>query len=217
VTSIAGINSCRLAFLGRADHAGTSSMDQRRDAALGASAFTLAVSDTVTRYFPGCTANVGAMRFEPGAFNIVPARVEVDLEFRAPDAGTFGRLESALVSCARDQAARFGLELRVDWLGKCDPAPMSEVTQRALRVAADALELRHISLASGAGHDGQSLVGACPVGMVFVPSVDGASHSPREFTRWEDCVNGANVLLHAVLRLASDLPSTGAGSSAGGT
>jgi N-carbamoyl-L-amino-acid hydrolase len=208
VTSIAGINSYRLAFLGRADHAGTSSMDQRRDAALGASAFTLGVRDTVIRDFPRCTANVGAMRFEPGAFNIVPARVEVDFEFRAPDAGTFSRLESALLSCAGDQADRFGLELRVKWLGRCDPAPMSEVTQRALRAAADALELRHFSLPSAAGHDGQSLVGVCPVGMVFVPSIEGASHSPQEFTPWEDCVNGANVLLHAALRLALDLSST---------
>jgi N-carbamoyl-L-amino-acid hydrolase len=56
---------------------------------------------------------------------------------------------------------------------------------------------------SGAGHDGQSLADMCPVGMIFVPSVDGASHSPREFTKWEDCVNGANVLLQAALRLGA--------------
>ena len=59
-----------------------------------------------------------------------------------------------------------------------------------------------VSFFSGAGHDAQSLAGVCPVGMVFVPSVGGASHSPREFTRWVDCVNGANVLLQAALRMA---------------
>jgi N-carbamoyl-L-amino-acid hydrolase len=62
--------------------------------------------------------------------------------------------------------------------------------------------LTHISLPSGAGHDGQSFDGVCPVGMIFVPSKEGASHSPREFTEWNDCVNGANVLLQTVLRLA---------------
>jgi acetylornithine deacetylase/succinyl-diaminopimelate desuccinylase-like protein len=60
-----------------------------------------------------------------------------------------------------------------------------------------------MSLSSGAGHDGQSFDGLCPVGMIFVPSGDGASHSAREFTEWEDCVNGANVLLQTALRLST--------------
>jgi acetylornithine deacetylase/succinyl-diaminopimelate desuccinylase-like protein len=77
-----------------------------------------------------------------------------------------------------------------------------DVAQRAFAEAADALGLMHVSLFSGDGHDAQSLAGVWPVGMVFVPSVGGASHSPREFTRWVDCVNGANVLLQAALRMA---------------
>ena len=72
----------------------------------------------------------------------------------------------------------------------------------AITAACDALNFSHTSLPSGAGHDGQSLAGLCPVGMIFVPSVDGASHSAREFTDWRDCINGANVLLQTVLELA---------------
>ena len=78
---------------------------------------------------------------------------------------------------------------------------MSEKIQHIFADACDDLGLTHTSLVSGAGHDGQSLTDICPVGMIFVPSVDGASHSSREFTEWEDCVNGANVLLQAALRL----------------
>ena len=78
---------------------------------------------------------------------------------------------------------------------------MSEQAQQAFAGTCDDLGLSHVSLTSGAGHDAQSLADLCPVWMIFVPSVDGASHSPREFTKWEDCVNGANVLLHAALRL----------------
>jgi beta-ureidopropionase / N-carbamoyl-L-amino-acid hydrolase len=63
------------------------------------------------------------------------------------------------------------------------------------------LGLSSTVLASGAIHDGQSLAEMCPIGMIFVPSVDGASHAPREFTKWEDCMNGANVLLQTALRL----------------
>jgi N-carbamoyl-L-amino-acid hydrolase len=63
------------------------------------------------------------------------------------------------------------------------------------------LGLSHVALASGAIHDGQAFDGICPIGMIFVPSVDGASHALREFTRWEDCVNGANVLLQTVVKM----------------
>ncbi len=79
---------------------------------------------------------------------------------------------------------------------------MSPQARRAISGAADALGLSYVDLASGAGHDPQSLAGLCPVGMLFVPSQGGASHSPRELTLWEDCLNGANVLLQAALRLA---------------
>jgi N-carbamoyl-L-amino-acid hydrolase len=202
VTGIAGINSYRLAFVGRPDHAGTTPMRDRRDAALGASAFTLAARELVLRDFPACVANVGEMRFTPGAFNIVPGRVELALEFRAPDAEKFRRLERALLERAREEAGRFDLELEIEWLGKCDPAPTSQAARRAFAGAAAALGLKHVSFATGAGHDGQSFASVCPMGMIFVPSVDGASHSPREFTRWEDCVNGANVLLQGALRFA---------------
>jgi N-carbamoyl-L-amino-acid hydrolase len=202
VTGIVGMCSYQLMFVGRADHAGTTSMADRRDATLGASSFALAAREVVLADFPDCVANVGDMRFAPGAFNIVPAQVVLALEFRAPEPALFHRLDDALLERARVEAERFGLGLEVERLGWLDPAPMSDVAQRAFAEAADALGLTHVSLFSGAGHDAQSLAGVCPVGMIFVPSVEGASHSPREFTRWEDCVNGANVLLQATLRMA---------------
>jgi acetylornithine deacetylase/succinyl-diaminopimelate desuccinylase-like protein len=157
----------------------------------------------VLRAFPDCVANVGQVRFAPGAFNIVPARADVALEYRAPRAGEMERLGAALVKEAHVAAERFDLGLEVEPLGQHEPAPMDEGAQAALVAAAEALGLTHVSLPSGAGHDAQSLAALCPAGMLFVPSVDGASHSPREFTRWEDCVNGANVLLQAALRMAS--------------
>ena len=178
-------------------------MDDRRDASLGASAFTLATRELVMTKFPNCVVNVGKMDFAPGAFNIVPAQVDVSLEFRSPDEEEFKRLDAALLELANTEAARFGLKLNVNFLGNHSPSIMSDAVQNAYAKACDDLGLSHISLTSGAGHDGQSLADLCPVGMIFVPSVDGASHSPREFTKWEDCVNGANVLLQAVLRLGT--------------
>jgi N-carbamoyl-L-amino-acid hydrolase len=204
VSAIVGIWSYRLSFIGRADHAGTSTMDDRLDASLGASAFTLAAREIVMKDFPTCVVNVGKMQFAPGAFNIVPARVGVSMEFRSPDEEEFNRLDSVLIARAKAEAQRFGLELKIEDLGKHSPSPMSEVARHAFAEACYALGLTHVPLTSGAGHDAQSLADLCPVGMIFVPSVDGASHSSREFTNWEDCVNGANVLLQAALNLAAE-------------
>jgi beta-ureidopropionase / N-carbamoyl-L-amino-acid hydrolase len=203
VTAIVGIWSYHLSFIGKADHAGTTTMEDRRDASLGASAFTLAAREMVMRDFPNSVVNVGKMEFVPGAFNIVPSQVDVSLEFRSPEEEEFNRLDKALLELARSEAARFGLDLQTEFLGKHSPSLMDADVRGAFAEACDALGLSHMPLPSGAGHDAQSLADLCPVCMIFVPSVDGASHSPREFTKWDDCVNGANVLLQAALRLAS--------------
>ena len=203
VSAIVGIWSYRLSFIGRADHAGTTTMQDRLDASLAASSFTLGARELVLRDFPNCVVNVGKMDFAPGAFNIVPAQVDVSLEFRSPNEEEFRRLDVALLELAGHEALRFGLELRVEFLGKHLPTLMNDKVQQAYAEACDDLGLTHVSLTSGAGHDGQSLADLCLVGMIFVPSVDGASHSPREFTKWEACVNGANVLLQAALRLGA--------------
>lgn len=202
VSAIVGIWSYRLSFIGRADHAGTTTMGDRLDASLGASEFTLAARDTVMNDLRDCVVNVGNMQFSPGAFNIVPARVDVALEFRSAEAEKFKRLDSILLAHAQEAANRFGLTLNVEPLGRHPPSLMDNWLQDTFASACDGLELTHMTLSSGAGHDVQSFDGLCPVGMIFVPSKDGASHSAREFTEWQDCVNGANVLLQTVLRLA---------------
>jgi N-carbamoyl-L-amino-acid hydrolase len=202
VSAIVGIWSYRLSFIGRADHAGTTTMDDRLDASLGASAFTLSAREIVIKDFPDCVVNIGKMDFAPGAFNIVPARVDVSLEFRSPDEEEFNQLNSVLLELARQDASRFGLDLKVEFLGKHSPSLMNHQVQSTFAEACVDLGLSHMPLTSGAGHDGQSFDGLCPVGMIFVPSKDGASHSAREFTEWADCVNGANVLLQTVLKLA---------------
>jgi beta-ureidopropionase / N-carbamoyl-L-amino-acid hydrolase len=202
VSAIVGIWSYRLSFLGRADHAGTITMEDRRDASLGASEFVLAARDTVLHDFRDCVVNIGNMEFSPGAFNIVPAQVDVALEFRSAEEEKFQRLDSLLLGHAQEAAKRFGLELKVEPLGRHSPSFMDERVRDTFAGACDDLGFNYISLPSGAGHDGQSFDGVCPVGMIFVPSKDGASHSAREFTEWQDCVNGANVLLQTVLKLA---------------
>jgi N-carbamoyl-L-amino-acid hydrolase len=202
VSSIVGIASFRLRYRGRANHAGTTPMEARADASLGAATFTLTAREMVLRDFKDCVVNVGQMNFKPGAFNIIPGLAEFSLEFRSPDARQLADLERSLLGLAEIVGRQYGLKLEVEPAGHCVPAQMSEVAQAAIRAAADSLALSHTPLHSGAGHDAQSLAAISTAGMIFVPSRDGISHSPLEYTEWEDCLGGTNVLLRAALKLA---------------
>ena len=203
VSAIVGYGSYRMSYVGRADHAGSTAMEDRLDAGQGVAAFILAARETVMQDFPNCVANVGKLEFAPGASNIVPARADFLLEFRSPDAEQLSKLDTVLMQLAKQKAEQFGLQLSAEPLGKHVPNLMSAEIQQAFQRSCEGVGLSSTVLASGAIHDAQSLVDVCPIGMIFVPSVDGASHAPREFTKWEDCVNGANVLLQTVLQLAA--------------
>ena len=207
VTGIVGSSSFRVVFEGAARHAGTTPMDMRRDAAIGAAAFVLAVKETVGRDFPGCVATVGDIAIEPGSFNVVPGRARLALECRSLMASELDALERALADRARAEAAAHDLDVRIEHVGRWEPVATADVVRDAFANAAAELELMTMELPSGAGHDAQSLAPITHSGMVFVPSKGGVSHDPAELTAWEDCVNGANVLLGATLELSRSLVS----------
>jgi N-carbamoyl-L-amino-acid hydrolase len=205
VTDIAGIAFYKLIFKGRPDHAGTIPMDERLDAGLGASALTLSLREILLKQFPDCYANIGDVRYEPGAFNIVPEKAILSLEFRSTSQTQLENLKTAILERARQEARRYALGLDIEFLGERHPVEMSLIARQVIGQAAWRLDLRTKDLVSKAGHDAQALAALCPTGMIFVPSVRGVSHSPDEFTEWQDCVNGANVLLQAVILLAKRL------------
>lgn len=207
VTGITGASSFRIEFGGDARHAGTTPMDDRRDAAVGAAAFVLGVRETVIRDFPGCVATVGDLVTEPGAFNVVPGVARLRLECRSLDSAELDALSRALVKRAHDDAAAFGLDVTVERVGHTEPTPTDDGVRLVLAAAATALGLRTMELPSGAGHDAQLLAAVIPSGMVFVPSSGGVSHDPSEHTSWQHCVNGANVLLGATIQLARAEPA----------
>jgi beta-ureidopropionase / N-carbamoyl-L-amino-acid hydrolase len=193
VTAIVGARSYRVTFDGRAAHAGTTPMDARADAGLAAARFVDRVNGIVVDEFPGCVATVGALELEPGAFNVVPGRAHVSLEFRAQDEETLDRLQGRLFE---------GVEAEVERVARWEPTPLDREARAAIAHAAEALGLSWRELSSGAGHDAQALARVTRSGMLFVPSQGGVSHNPGEHTAWDDCVNGANVLLHAALALS---------------
>ncbi len=205
VTGIRGNASFEVVFHGAARHAGTTPMDLRRDAGLGAAQLALAVHEVIRRDFPECVANVGDVAIEPGAFNVVPERATLKLEVRSLDEAELRSLAAVVGDLARAAARRWNLEVAVEPVGWWAPGLTHPRVRDALAGSARRLGLSATEMPSGAGHDAQVMARITPSGMVFVPSRDGISHHPDEFTDLEDCINGANVLLGAALALASSL------------
>jgi N-carbamoyl-L-amino-acid hydrolase len=205
VTGITGTASFLVVFEGEARHAGTTPMDARHDAAVGASAFVLDVRATTMRDFPGCVATVGDIAIEPGSFNVVPGRATLRLECRSVDPPNLEELARSLDERARAAAEDYGLGVTIDPVGRHEPAPTAEPIRAAFGSAAAELGLTTMALPSGAGHDAQPLAAITPSGMIFVPSRGGISHDPAELSSWEDCVNGANVLLNAAVLVAETM------------
>jgi N-carbamoyl-L-amino-acid hydrolase len=204
VTGIVGAASLTVVFDGEARHAGTTPMNARRDAAVAAAALVLGVRELVIRDFPGAVATVGDIEIEPGSFNVVPGRATLRLECRSLYAREVETLERSLTTLAQATAEAHGLGVTIEPVGRVAPAPTAEGIRVALTSAASDLGLTTMDLASGAGHDARSLAAITASGMVFVPSQGGISHDPAEETAWADCLNGANVLLNAAVRLAED-------------
>jgi beta-ureidopropionase / N-carbamoyl-L-amino-acid hydrolase len=212
VVGIVGIRQWEVTVDGVASHAGTTPMEGRRDALLAAARFVDAVHRMVTAEPGRQVGTVGRIQALPGAANVIPGRVIMTLELRDLDEERILALYERAVGEATDIAVATGTSFDFHPTLVNPPAPMSERVRSAIADAVSALALRAIGMPSGAGHDAQNMARLGPAGMVFVPSVGGVSHSPREYTRGEDVVNGANVLLGAVLRLDEGFDSGDRGS-----
>jgi N-carbamoyl-L-amino-acid hydrolase len=202
VEGIVGIGWWDVTVEGFANHAGTTPMDRRHDALLSAARFVQAVNEIVRAESGRQVGTVGRIEAFPGAPNVIPGLARTSLEIRDLDrekiARLYQRVERAAHAIGREDGTSFTFRRTAD----IEPAPTDPRIREIIRTAARDLGLSTSDLPSGAGHDAQDMTRLGPVGMIFVPSVGGVSHSPRELTRPEDVVNGANVLLGAVLALA---------------
>lgn len=207
VTAIVGIRNFRLRFLGEAAHAGTMPMSERKDALWGAAQFLLRARELVMSKFTPGVINFGQLRIEPGASNIVPAAAVLEMEFRNGSAERLDQMEQELFALFTATGLEFGLGTSHEPVPSTEPCQMDERIVRAIEAAAMKCGLSHQRMLSFAGHDTQSMARIAPSAMFFVPSVNGISHSPLEFTAERDCINGANILLNAVPSLAADFAS----------
>jgi beta-ureidopropionase / N-carbamoyl-L-amino-acid hydrolase len=188
---------------GFANHAGTTPMPERRDALIAASQLTIAVREAVTKLPGRQVGTVGQLDVTPNAPNVIPGVVRMTIELRDLDAAKLARIFDDIHQRAKAIATATGTEIAVTELSRNRAALASPDMQRTIELASAGLGLRTARLPSGAGHDAQMMAQLSPMGMIFVPSVAGISHSPKELTRWDDCANGANVLLASVVAIDS--------------
>ena len=199
VQGIVGITRWSCVVTGFANHAGTTPMDRRRDALAAAARELLAVRDVVRGESGGQVGNVGYMKVEPGAINVIPGRVEFPIELRDLDAAKVERMWTNIAEKIKQIDKEENVETVCEKSAVVKPAKTDAAMQSAIREAAKQLGLATMDLPSGAGHDAQEMAPVAPFGMIFVPSRGGISHSPKEFTSWADVANGAEVLYRTIL------------------
>jgi N-carbamoyl-L-amino-acid hydrolase len=199
VEGIVGIQQWDVTVTGVSNHAGTTPMDKRQDAMLAAARF-IDMVNRVVRATPGRqVGTVGRIEAKPGAPNVIPGSVVCSLELRDLDARTITRLYDAIAGEATRIGQATGTTFAYRELHAQVPAPSDPRMRETIKAAADALGLSTRVMPSGAGHDAQAIAQLGPMGMIFIPSVGGISHSPKEFSHAADIERGANVLLGAVM------------------
>jgi N-carbamoyl-L-amino-acid hydrolase len=201
VEGIVGIKQWEVTITGFANHAGTTPMDQRHDALLSASRFVEAVNRVVTSIPGRQVGTVGRMHAFPGAPNVIPGQVACTLELRDLDAAKIDTMYARIADEAKRIGGENGTSFAFRSLHENVPAPSDPRVRSLIADSARELGLTARVMPSGAGHDAQAMAQLGPMGMIFVPSIGGISHSPKEFSRPNDVVNGANVLLATLLRL----------------
>ncbi len=201
VTGIVSVQRRRIHITGMQNHAGTTPMNARRDAGRAAARVATDLKGLVQAVDQDAVANVGSMRFEPGAVNVVPGRAEFTLEVRHLDEGVVGqilrRFEERLAEICGEEACRFEILLLSEVAGaRMDPDIMTTLDR-----VCEELGRPHRRLWSGAGHDAQVLARHVPTGMLFTPSRKGISHAPGEGTDDAHLILGARALLAAIRAL----------------
>ncbi|MBT8488659.1 MAG: Zn-dependent hydrolase [Gemmatimonadetes bacterium] len=201
VEGIVGIMRWNVVAEGMTNHAGTTPMDRRTDALVGSARFIEAVYRTALEMPGRQVATIGIIEPEPGAPNVIAGRVRMTLEIRDLSMDGIGAVFDAVQEQAAAIETDTGVAFSFERFYTSRAAPTDPRLRDMIEDSATELGLSSQRMPSGAGHDAQSMALIGPVGMIFVPSVDGISHAPEERTELADVVNGSNVLLRTLLSL----------------
>lgn len=201
VQGVVGMLRQLITITGQANHAGTTPMNMRQDALVAAAQTILAVKKIALSMPSQPVATVGYLNVSPNAVNIVPGKVELTVDMRDLSQDCLDSMMSRLLRELNAIAAETNTEVDVAPVLCVQPTPAAPQVQETIAAVCQQLNLSHRYMPSRAGHDSLEIGRVTDMGMIFVPSQEGLSHSGAEYTSPEQCTQGANVLLHTLLRL----------------
>lgn len=201
VQGIVAIERFEARITGFANHAGTTPMPERQDAAVAAAHLMIAVREIVMKRPGRQVGTVGKLDLSPNAPNVVPGSARLIIELRDLSVDLLTSIAEDIRARAKTIAEQTRTTIEIVPVSSNPPAFADTAVQDVIARVSRDLRLSTQRMPSGAGHDAQMMAQLTPMGMIFVPSVGGISHSPKELTSWQDCANGANVLLQSVLAL----------------
>lgn len=205
VEAITGLFKWEVRLKGQPNHAGTTPMDMRIDAFQGLAEFGSEINRLLEEHGgPNSRATIGRVALWPGAPNTIPGQATFSFEVRDTDERVLKALSDASRRTLSSIARRRDLMFEFDVLSEIRPTKCDSGLCERIVTEADAMGLPYLRLPSGAAHDTQSMSAVARTGMIFVPSIEGRSHSSGEWTNWEDIEAGANLMLQTVLALAAE-------------
>jgi N-carbamoyl-L-amino-acid hydrolase len=206
VQGVVGMRRSTITILGSANHAGTTPMEMRQDALIAAAQIVLAVRDIALKMPSQPVATVGFLTVSPNAVNIIPGRVELSVDMRDLSQDCLEEMVAQLERATQAIATATHTTITITPLLAVGPTPAAADIEAAIATACEQLHLSYCHLPSRAGHDALEVGRITDMGMIFVPSQAGVSHSEAEYTAPEQCTQGANVLLHTLLQLDQHYP-----------
>ncbi|MEY3805271.1 MAG: hypothetical protein RIR69_83 [Actinomycetota bacterium] len=204
VTGVQGISWQEVTIEGQSNHAGTTPMTLRRDPGYVAASISVFLRQLAEEFGGNQVCTVGKIDLFPNLINVIPAKAVLTVDIRNTEEQLLQEAEARLENFLKEIAEKENVSISTRSLARFEPVVFDQSIVNLISSIATEFGHTNMALPSGAGHDAQMLARVCPTGMIFVPSVNGISHNPAEHTDAHDLEAGANVLLHAMLRLAED-------------
>lgn len=208
VTAITGITNCKIEIVGEANHAGGTLMHERNDALVAASEFVSQVERIATEISDNesefAAATVGELDVEPNARNVIPGRVSLSVDVRDINRSVMNNIITRMKKSLSRIENKRGVNTSIMVYRSINPAPMSEKSRKRLNGVAKKSGIEVLNLPSGGGHDTMNINDHTEVGMLFARSKGGVSHSPDEWTSWDDCKKATKILANAVVEMSCE-------------
>ena len=205
VTQVQGIRWLRVAVKGQDAHAGTTPMDRRKDALLGAAKMIARINEIAVAEDEWARLTVGRLDVEPNSGATVPGHATFICDLRHPSSETLDRLDQQMEQAMQKIANTGDLMIKVERPLNIPPVKFATELVDTIRDAANRLGYNNIDMLSGAGHDAMNVARVAPTAMIFVPCKDGVSHNEAESATPEDLAAGAHTLLHTLLARAGEI------------